>query len=102
MACSRAAIEAMACQRPVFAVGDKGFAGMINRSKQIVIAGREGYQWCNERELLDGLYNALVDVRQRERAIQDGCEMIEEHYDIKKLTDKLESLYQEVLEASNF
>ena len=101
MACSRAAIEAMACRRPVFAVGDKGFAGMINRSKQRVIAGREGYQWCNERELLDDLYNALIDVQQRERAIQDGCEMIEEHYDIKKLTDRLESLYQDVLEANN-
>ncbi|PKM77854.1 MAG: hypothetical protein CVU90_05240 [Firmicutes bacterium HGW-Firmicutes-15] len=102
MACSRAAIEAMACKRPVFAMGDGGFAGIINRSKKGVIAGREGYRWVSNQELLEDLYNTLLDEPQQEKAIQDGYEMIEEYYDIQKVTDKLESLYQQVLEASNF
>jgi glycosyltransferase involved in cell wall biosynthesis len=102
LACSRAAIEAMACQRPVYAMSDQGFAGIINYNNREVIAGRVGYHYCNDQELLDGLFKALIDQKQREKAIHDGYEMIMECYDIQKLTDMLERLYIEVLQGNDF
>jgi len=102
LACSRAAIEAMACKRPVFAMSDKGYAGLISHHNREVIAGRTGYHWLNDGELLEELYNALLNEIHRNKAIKDGYEMIEADYDIQKVTDKLETLYKEVLETSKF
>ncbi|PKM77849.1 MAG: hypothetical protein CVU90_05215 [Firmicutes bacterium HGW-Firmicutes-15] len=98
IACGRAALEAMACKRPVFAAGSKGFAGIITYSNISCMTGREGYHCWNDLELLENLYHSLADEMLLEKAIMEGYKLVEKYFDIQKNTDKVESLYREALE----
>ena len=98
IACGRAALEAMACKRPVLAAGSKGFAGIVTYSNRMCMTGREGYCWWTDQELLGNLYHSLLDERLLEKAIREGCELVEKYFDIQINTDKVENLYKEALE----
>jgi Glycosyltransferase len=97
LACGRAAIEGMACKRPVFAMSDRGWGGLINRQTRNIIPGREGYHPYPDRELVDNIYNTMIDYEWLTMAVDQCYAMIIEEYDINKLTDRLESLYIEAI-----
>ena len=99
IACGRAALEAMACKRPVFAAGSKGFAGIVTHSNRTCMTGREGYHGWNDLELLENLYHSLEDEMLLDKAILEGYELLGKYFDIGKNTDKLEKLYREALEG---
>jgi len=99
IACGRAALEAMACKRPVFAAGSKGFAGIVTHENESSITGREGYSCLSDQELLETLYHTLEDKVLLDKAIQEGYGLFKNNFDIQKMIDKLEGLYQEALEG---
>lgn len=99
IACGRAALEAMACKRPVLATGSKGFAGIVTYSNRMSMTSREGYCWWTDKELLENLYLSLADQMLLEKAIIEGYELVEKYFNIQKNTDKVKNLYREALEG---
>lgn len=98
LACDRAAMEGMACQRPVYAMNAQGFAGIIDFSNfQELILYRRGYRELSDAELQSDLIQLLKDERQLEYYGAQGVEIVRQHFDIIKVTAELEALYRSAL-----
>lgn len=98
LACDRAAIEGMACQRPVYGMNAQGFAGIIDSCNfQEIILYRRGYHELSDTELQLDLIQLLKDYQKREYYGVQGVEIVRQHFDILKVTAELEELYRSAL-----
>lgn len=94
-ACDRAAMEAMLCQRPVFACGISGFAGLLTaQNHDSVITRRSGYHTYKTAKLSAEIVRLARNEPVRTRAAADCYEIACGLYDIVPNTGLLESLYQ--------
>lgn len=98
VACGRAALEAMACQRPVFVAYQTGFAGALDSSTfEILFDLRGYYHTLTQEETLEQLLVLLKDNNQRDQMARNGLDIIRQHYDIVTTTDQLERIYKQYL-----
>lgn len=97
LACGRAALEALACRKPVFTMNAKGFAGLINADNyKDIFFYRRGYHQISQAELITELVGLLEDLPALERLSQEGYKIVKSHFDIEKVVGQLVDLYQKV------
>jgi Glycosyltransferase len=101
IACGRAALEALASGKPVFAAGSRGYAGLVNCRQKSSITGREGYEWWDDGMLIDNLYLTLSNHELLTQASCEGNEIVNSYFDIHRTTDQLEALYHNAAEGNN-
>lgn len=97
LACDRAALEAMACYRPVFAMNSYGFAGPIDNSNfREVLLNRRGYRELHPAELVERLAVLLKDQAHRRLLAEEGLEIIKQNFNIADSVSQLEAVYSQV------
>jgi glycosyltransferase involved in cell wall biosynthesis len=95
LACDRAAMEAMACRKPVLAMNAAGFAAPLDAANyQTILLGRRGYQPRSQPELIQMLAAILTDTNRLEQLARDGYLFVTRYFDIVKQVDQLEELYR--------
>jgi glycosyltransferase involved in cell wall biosynthesis len=95
LACDRAAVEAMASGRAVFAMNAEGFASVIEPANlSEVILYRRGFREYSDTELQDRLTDLLLNNRKRYYFSCRGVELVARHFDIAKVTTELEEIYR--------
>lgn len=95
LACDRAALEAMACERAVLAMNASGFAGPLTYNNyQEALFYRRGYERWNNNELTRAILTLLKNDSYRNSLARDGLQFVLRHFDLKRAIDRLEDLYQ--------
>ena len=95
MACDRAALEAMACRRPVYAMNGSGFGGGIGRHNfEKLLGERSGYQVMTDDALISSLYAFVKNKTLRRRLAGEGMAVIHRYFDINNAVSQLEQVYQ--------
>ncbi|MBO8127805.1 MAG: glycosyltransferase family 4 protein [Peptococcaceae bacterium] len=95
LACGRAALEAMACQRPVFAMRN-GFAGVVDQNNHHeILFNVRGFHTLTDEELICALAGLAEDKQYRDQLARDGYEIIRRYYDITENTTQLERIYEQ-------
>ncbi|MGE5599148.1 MAG: glycosyltransferase family 4 protein, partial [Bacteroidota bacterium] len=75
VACDRAAMEAMACARPVFAGNANGYAGLIDAGNGAeILSARRGYRPCDDEEFSAALIALGRAENELRRAAEAGRE----------------------------
>lgn len=98
VACGRAALEAMACQRPVFVAYQTGFAGALDSSTFEILFNLRGYyHTLTQEETLEQLLGLLKDNNRRDQMAREGLDIIRQHYDIVTTVNQLERIYKQYL-----
>jgi len=96
MACGRAALEAMACQRPVFTANAFGYAGVIDSNNHHdIFLHRRGYAWISDEELTSQLIDLANNEVYRKNVAEQGLEVIRCYHDLDEATTQLERIYQQ-------
>jgi glycosyltransferase involved in cell wall biosynthesis len=94
LACDRAALEAMACQRAVLAMNAAGFAGVIDYSNyRQILLNRGGYRTFTNTELVKTILGILQNKAIRQKLATDGLKIVRRYFNIKQTVDQLESVY---------
>ncbi len=102
----RVALEAMALGKPVVAVGEKMYLGPLNPSN-LDRAKETNFGDCFETEVFDwdrvaqDLVSLLQDPALREEVSKTGYQLVRSEYDMKTLSQRMESLYRRVLLEDN-
>ncbi|HYH03543.1 MAG TPA: glycosyltransferase family 4 protein [Bacillota bacterium] len=97
LACDRAAMEALASRKPVFAINAAGFAGIINTANfENILLYRRGYRQFSQDELTQELVGLLQDLPALNQRAQEGYAIVRSHFDIEKVVGQLVDLYQKV------
>jgi glycosyltransferase involved in cell wall biosynthesis len=98
LACDRAAIEAMACQKAVLAMNAEGFAEVIDRHNfRQILLNRRSYRPLTNCELIMTLKRLLRDTIRREQLARNGAALVQPYFDIKQTVNQLEAIYQKWL-----
>lgn len=98
VACGRAALEALACQRPVFVAYQTGFAGIFGRDNFENLFNLRGYyHTLTESEAFEQLLALAWDKGRRDQLAAEGLEIIRQHYDIVTVVDQLERIYKQYI-----
>lgn len=99
----RVAMEAMACGCPVLAVGENKFVGLIN-SQSIEEGIDNNFGDCCEQEQVnwEGLTKAIVEIlkdkKEADKLSQWGREVAIARFDLEKVAEEVERVYERVLE----
>jgi glycosyltransferase involved in cell wall biosynthesis len=94
IACDRAALEAMACQKPVFAANANGFAGLITKNNyHKILSFRAGYQNIRDQELIVSLLDLAANPNQLKNTATEGLKIIQQYYNILNVVNQLEEIY---------
>ncbi|MGE5581478.1 MAG: glycosyltransferase family 4 protein [Bacillota bacterium] len=97
-ACDRAALEAMACQRPVLAVNANGFAGVITKNNyETILFKRSGYRPAAEDELTEIISTIAMKKRYRAKIGLNGCSIVHRYFNLEDTLDQLERLFATAL-----
>lgn len=99
---SRAALEAMACEKPTIVAGNEGYIGLFDEDK--IAVGLETNFCCRgcEEPSVDllaqdiGAFFGLWEDEQK-RLGEYGRKTVLEHYSVKRMADDAESVYKSVL-----
>jgi peptidoglycan/xylan/chitin deacetylase (PgdA/CDA1 family) len=102
----RVALEAMALQRPVMALGERMYVGPIipeNMEKARIT----NFGDCFEKEFFDwdrtakDLLQLLTNRKKRDQAAKKGFQLVHSEYDMKKIFPETERLYRRVMLEKN-
>ncbi len=102
----RVALEAMALNKPVIAIGEKIYVGPLLPEK-IELAKETNFGDCFDKEEFDwaGMGKDLIDLLQnkgmRDKAAKTGNQLVQDEYDMEKIFPRMETLYQETLFRKN-
>ncbi len=102
----RVALEAMAHQRPVIAVGEQKYIGPL-LPNAVEEAKATNFGDCEEGTHFDwaraaqDLKKMLGDKALREEAVRTGTALLQAEYDMRKLYPKVEELYRDVILHGN-
>ncbi|MBE7004895.1 MAG: polysaccharide pyruvyl transferase CsaB [Ruminococcaceae bacterium] len=100
---SRAALEAMAAEKPVIVAGNEGYIGLFDESK---LALAQSNNFCCrgcEQSAEDRLYNDIVyamcelDREKRVDLGKYGRKVIQQYYSVARMAEDCEAAYREVL-----
>ena len=100
---SRAALEAMACEKPTIVAGNEGYIGLFDESKlQVGLETNFCCRGCAESsvDLLAqdiGAFFGLWEEEQQKLG-EYGRNTVLEHYSVKRMADDAESVYRSVVE----
>ena len=102
----RVALEAMALQKPVLAVGERLYVGPLLPDKAELAkatnfgdcSGKEDFEWTQMAEDLLGL---LQNKNLREKTAKTGYGLLRSDYDMEKIYPRMEKLYQRVYADKN-
>lgn len=102
LACDRAAMEALACQRPVLAANAHGYAGTIDARNHLkILSERRGYRPLDDGEFISLVAGLARDREKRSSLAGAGREIILRHFDMAKTTTELEDVYRRAACASS-
>jgi glycosyltransferase involved in cell wall biosynthesis len=94
LACDRAAMEAMACQRAVLAINAAGFGEVIRADNfKSLLLNRSGYIEIPEREVIHKIAGLMRDPQSRQRLALEGLEIVTRNFNITQTVSQLESVY---------
>lgn len=97
----RVALEAMACGKPVLAIGNHGFFGLVTPSTY-------GQAWSHyfgdhdstckpsEQLIAESLRSALADKKALQRVGIQGRSWVAQHFDIHKIVERIIYVYKQV------
>ena len=100
---SRAALEAMAAEKPVIVAGNEGYIGLFGEDKLALAQSNNfccrGCAMSNEELLYNDIINALCRLSGDERAAlgRYGRQVIQEYYSVTRMARDAEAAYREVL-----
>lgn len=100
---SRAALEAMAAEKPVIVAGNEGYIGLFGEDKLALAQSNNfccrGCAMSNEELLYNDIINALCKLSGDERAAlgRYGRQVIQEYYSVTRMARDAEAAYHEVL-----
>lgn len=95
LACDRAALEAMSCQKPVLAVSAGGFAEPITEANFFeIIIKRSGYQVLTDEALNEKLCFLLSNLEYRGQIAKSGAKIVQDNFDVAVMARQTEELYQ--------
>ena len=100
---SRAALEAMAAEKPVIVAGNEGYIGLFGEDKLALAQSNNfccrGCAMSNEELLYNDIMNALCKLSGDERAAlgRYGRQVIQEYYSVTRMARDAEAAYREVL-----
>ena len=100
---SRAALEAMAAEKPVIVAGNEGYIGLFGEDKLALAQSNNfccrGCAMSNEELLYNDIINALCKLSGGERAAlgRYGRQVIQEYYSVTRMARDAEAAYREVL-----
>lgn len=99
---SRAALEAMAAEKPVIVAGNEGYIGLMGEDKlDAALSTNFCCRGCGESsaERLAQDIGEFFGMWQEDRAAlgRFGRELVMEHYSVKRMTDDTEGVYKSVL-----
>lgn len=95
LACDRAAMEAMACQRAVLAVSAAGFGEVIRKDNfESILLKRSGYMEISEKDLIGKIAGLLGDPPSRQRFALEGLEIVSRYFNITQTITQLKSVYR--------
>jgi glycosyltransferase involved in cell wall biosynthesis len=99
MACGRSALEALACQRPVFGM-QYGFSGPIHQDNHHdVLFNISGFQTLTDQNLIKSIVQLAKDSSYRETLANDGVNIVKRYYDISNCVDQLERIYEQYISS---
>jgi len=94
-ASGRAALEAMACQRPVFAMNSPGFGSLVDLATHTdYIFRRWGYEFPADEELVKRIASSCQEEKLNQAAFE-GHMIVKKHYNLFETTTQLERVYYE-------
>lgn len=101
----RVALEAMACKKPVLAIGNHGFLGLITPSiyEQAwshYFGDHDSICKPSEELITQSLRDALVNKDTLQQIGEQGYEWVTTHFDIYKIVKRIVSLYKQVIKLS--
>ncbi len=95
----RVALEAMACERPVIAVGENRLVGLIN--PQTIEQGiHTNFGDCCKWQPVDWteLTSSIIEILKDEKKVDElgkwGRKIVVDQFDLKKIADKVEGIYE--------
>ncbi len=100
---SRAALEAMAAEKPVIVAGEQGYMGLFGEEKLVLAQSNNfccrGCEMATAEALYRDIKHALCELSADERAALGayGREVIKEYYSVKRMTQDAETAYRAVL-----
>ena len=101
---SRAALEAMAAEKPVIVAGNEGYIGLFAKDKLALAQENNfccrGCPMSTEERLYEDLTNALCRLSDAERRALGvyGRQVIQEYYSVGRMARDCESAYREVMD----
>lgn len=102
---SRAALEAMAAEKPVIVAGNEGYIGLFGEEKLALAQSNNfccrGCETSTEERLYDDIVNVLCKLSNDKRAVlgRYGREVIQEYYSVARMARDCEDAYRDVLAA---
>jgi len=98
IALGRAALEAMACGKPVIIAGRTGFGGIVTRNninqlKTYNFSGRNSSERTTSTRMAESVLKLLTSKKHRESLGFFGREMVEREFDIRKIAGQIENVY---------
>lgn len=98
LACDRAALEAMACQKAVLGMNAQGFAEPIQIANfGEILLNRSGFQKLSTEMVIENILQLLKDDAQRAYFAKGGLEIVQRYFDIQQIAVKVEQIYQRTL-----
>jgi len=98
----RAALESMACGRPLLAMGERMSLGLVDENN-LALAQATNFGDCAEEKRFDvglttkGALLALESERVRRRLAYFGRRVVERDHNIERAVDRLEGIYRELV-----
>lgn len=99
LGCGRSALEAMACQRPVFAAYQTGFAGLIDQNSfHELLFSLNGY-WrpLSERDFIEQIIETALNKHVLHYSARQSCEIVRSQFNIIDVVNHLEAFYRQSL-----
>lgn len=95
VACDRAAMEALACGKPVLAASAAGTVGILcSENLMPVLLHRSGYRLISDADFTDLVVSAARDPELLKQAALSGQAFVEKNFDSIQVTGQLENLYR--------
>lgn len=99
LACDRAALEAMACQKAVLAMNAQGFAEPIQLANfREILLNRSGFLSLRNEFLIQKMVELLQDDARRRVLGEAGREIVRHYFDIHQIALKMEKMCQRLLD----
>ncbi|MDI3297550.1 MAG: glycosyltransferase [Bacillota bacterium] len=105
VAVGRAALEAMAAERPVIISGTNGYGGILaeDRLEQFEAQSFTAYGFgrpITPETMLPDLERLLTDANLRQSLGRWGAEVVSARYSVDRIAERVEAVYRRALEAS--